>query len=84
VFIGNNLGQLFAIADPAIAPAAGQRCSMPGVTNAACVASGFELVWNPKILATVPLTGGIRTEPVLAEGRVYVGTDGGHLYALEP
>ena len=84
VYIGNNQGKLFAIADPEVSPAAGQRCSMPGVANAACVASGFELVANPAILATVPLSGGIRTEPVLAEGRVYVGTDGGHLYALEP
>jgi len=84
VYVGNRLGKLFAIADPAVAPPAGARCSMPGVSNASCVISGFELVASPAILATVQLNGAIRTEPALAGGRVYVSTDGGHLYALAP
>ena len=61
---------------------------LPGAANALAarliVASGFEAVPSPKILAIVQLTGGIRTEPVLARGRVYVATTAGRLYALEP
>jgi len=87
VYIGNNAGKLFAIADPDVAPPAGIRCSnpLPPYTSIpACVASGFEAVPSPKILATVQLSGRIRTEPVLARGRVYVSTTAGRLHALEP
>jgi outer membrane protein assembly factor BamB len=87
VYIGNNQGKLFAIADPDVAPAVGTRCSNPLPPYASplvCVASGFETVPSPKILATVQLSGRIRTEPVLARGRVYVATTAGRLHALEP
>jgi outer membrane protein assembly factor BamB len=87
VYVGNNTGKLFAIADPDVAPPVGTRCSNPLAPYASipvCLASGFEAVPSPKILATVQLTGGIRTEPVLARGRVYVATTAGRLYALEP
>lgn len=87
VYVGNFAGQLFAIADPDVAPAAGTRCSNPlppYAVMAVCLASGFEAVPNPKVLATVQLSGRIRTEPVLARGRLYVATDAGHLHALEP
>jgi outer membrane protein assembly factor BamB len=87
VYVGNSAGRLFAIADPTVAPAAGTRCSNPLAAYASipvCLASGFEAVPNPAILANVPLSGSIRTEPVLARGRVYVATTAGHLHALEP
>jgi outer membrane protein assembly factor BamB len=87
VYVGNSAGRLFAIADPDIAPPVGTRCSNPlppYASIATCVASGFEAVPSPRILANVPLSGGIRTEPVLARGRVYVATTAGHLHALEP
>jgi len=87
VYVGNNAGQLFAIADPDVAPPAGTRCSNPlppYASIAACAASGFEAIPSPTILATVSLPGSIRTEPVLAAGRVYVATTAGRVHALAP
>ena len=87
VYVGNSAGQLVAIADPDVAPPVGTRCSnpLPAYTNpATCTSSGFEMVANPKILVTVQLSGSIRTEPVLARGRVYVATTAGRVHALEP
>jgi outer membrane protein assembly factor BamB len=84
VYVGNGQGKLFAFADPDVAPPAGTRCSMPLVANALCVPSGFELVPIPATLASVQLSGSIRTEPALARGRAYVTTDAGVLHALEP
>jgi outer membrane protein assembly factor BamB len=87
VYVGNNAGRLFAIADPSVAPAVGTRCSnplAPYATPAVCTASGFEIVPNPKILANILLSGPIKTEPALARGRVYVATMAGHVHALEP
>jgi outer membrane protein assembly factor BamB len=87
VYVGNQAGTLFAIADPDVAPPVGTRCSNPLPPYAsipACLANGFEAVASPKILAAVPLSGSIRTEPVLARGRVYVATTAGRLHALEP
>lgn len=87
VYVGNNAGRLFAIADPSVSPAAGMRCSNPlppYVSLPVCTASGFEVVPNPTVLANILLSGGIRTEPVLARGRVYVATSAGRLHALEP
>jgi outer membrane protein assembly factor BamB len=87
VYIGNSAGKLFAVADPDVASAVGTRCSNPlaaYVSIPVCLASGFEAVPSPKILATVQLTGSIRTEPAIARGRVYVATTAGHVHALEP
>jgi outer membrane protein assembly factor BamB len=85
VYVGNAAGRLFAIADPAVAPPVGTRCSNPLLaTIPVCLASGFEAVPSPRILANLQLSGGIRTEPVLARGRVFVATTAGRLHALEP
>jgi len=87
VYVGNSAGRLFAIADPDVAPPVGTRCSNPLPPYASipvCVANGFDAVPNPKILAEVQLSGSIRTEPVLARGRVYVATTAGRLHALQP
>jgi hypothetical protein len=51
----------------------------------------YNLVWQPKILKNIPLRGSMAyTEPVLANGKVYVSTDataleeGGYVYMLQP
>lgn len=96
VYVGNIQGQLFAFADTDIVPTTVRRCSNPlpaYAAMAACIANGFEWVPSPKSLIDPPLqlwaapgipSGMIRTEPVLALGRVYVTTTAGVLHALEP
>jgi hypothetical protein len=51
--------------------------------------SRVSLVPIPKVLANVAIPDGgnlvaMRNEPVLAKGRVFVGTGSGHVYMLEP
>lgn len=84
VFVGTQTSHLVVIADPSVFPPAGYRCSHPDVTVADCIPNGFTIVPDPAVLANVPLEGPIRTEPALAGGRVYVATDNGQLYMLEP
>jgi len=84
VFVGTSSGRLVVIADPSIWPGAGWRCSNPDVLNANCLASGFTFVPEPSVLANIQLDGQILTEPALANGRVYVATNAGKLYMLEP
>lgn len=84
-FVGTTQGRLVAFADPAVAPGAGMRCANPLVANAACAAHGFALVPEPTVLADVLLDGSpIRTEPALAQGRVFVATEGGRVFMLQP
>lgn len=84
VYVGTGDGWLVAIADPSVHPPDGFRCEHPDVPNSSCFAAGFSFVPDPHVLAQVQLQGAIRTEPVLADGRVFVATDAGRLYALEP
>ena len=89
IFVGTRQGHLVVLADPSVWPANGSVCNNPEVTNANCIANGFTLVPRPKILADIdldPANGGdaIFTEPVLADGRVFVATTAGVLYMLEP
>jgi outer membrane protein assembly factor BamB len=85
VFVGTAQGHLVAFGDPGVATSAGQRCSNPAVSNASCVASGFALVPQPAVLADVTLDGSrILTEPALAGGRVFVATEGGRVFMLQP
>jgi len=94
VFVGTDLGHLVVFADPSVAPAAGWRCSnVDYATTSACKAFGFSLVPIPKTLADIQVEDGgmltaVRTEPVLANGKVFVATanpDGsGHVYMLQP
>ena len=98
VFVGTAQGDLVALADPSVWPASGSVCSIPEVSNADCASNGLPLVPRPTILAQICLeqldnvclekkAGSVRTEPVLADGRVFVATsDGtfGALYMLEP
>ncbi len=90
VFVGTNQGHLVVLGDPSVTPAAGSRCSnIDYTTTSACTAAGYSLVPIPKLLANVAVPDGgslvaIRNEPALSNGRVFVGTDKGHVYMLEP
>jgi len=88
VFVGTAQGHLVVLADPSVWPPSGSICDNPEVSQADCVANGFRLVPRPRILADIDLDPGnpndrISTEPVLAEGRVFVATTSGVLYMLE-
>jgi outer membrane protein assembly factor BamB len=88
-YITTDQGHVVAIADPAVAPPAGVRCSQVLTTVASCAASGFSLVYAPAVLADVALTdgadaAGLRNEPAIANGRLFVATQGGHVYMLSP
>ncbi len=85
VFIGTHQSHVVAIADPSVWPLASSRCSNPDVTVANCVANGFSLIPEVKVLANVDLgAGSILTEPALAGGSVFVATSGGRVFMLAP
>jgi outer membrane protein assembly factor BamB len=85
VYVGTASGHLVAIADPSVYPAVGSRCARTDVRAEDCLANGFRLVPFPRVLLDLPLSeDAIRTEPVLAEGRVFVATMDGSLIALGP
>ena len=90
VYVGTNEGHLVVLADPSIVPGTGWRCSNIDYTTAAtCTAAGYSLVPIPKVLADVAMPdggdiAGLRDEPALAKGRVFVATGNGHVYMLEP
>lgn len=97
VYVTTKTGHLIAIADTSLRLPAGSQCtdefinptsSGPGWQNV-CTSHGFQVVPTPTVLANVALPDGadaanMRSEPVLANGRVYVGTYAGHVYALWP
>jgi outer membrane protein assembly factor BamB len=96
VFIGTDLGHLVVLGDPgesAVKDCQSDRglcrCSNIDYTTAsACKAFNYSLVPFPQVLADVAMTDGgslvaIRNEPVLAKGRVFVGTNHGHVYMLD-
>jgi outer membrane protein assembly factor BamB len=90
VFIGTDQGHLVVLGDPSVVPAVGSRCSnIDYTTPSTCNAAGYALVPIPKVLANVAMPdggniAGLRNEPALARGRVFVGTLNGHVYMLEP
>jgi hypothetical protein len=85
IFIGTTSGHLVALADPTRWPSQGSRCSRPDISNADCVANGYSLVPVPTVLRDIALGAGrIRGEPALAGNRVFVTTEGGVLFMLEP
>jgi hypothetical protein len=78
-------GHLVAIADPTVYPAKGSRCVRTDVQKVDCLPNGFALVPIPFNLLDLDLKAGeIRTEPVLAGGRVFVATLNGTVVALQP
>jgi outer membrane protein assembly factor BamB len=97
VYVPTDQGHVVAIADPAVRPPAGFQCTFefinPANTGptwaAVCLVMGFQLVPTPRVLADVALpdganASGLRNEAALANGRLFVGTSGGHVYALWP
>jgi outer membrane protein assembly factor BamB len=90
VYVGTNQGHLVVLADPSRVPGTGWRCSnIDYVASFICLIAGYALVPIPKILADVAVPDGsslvgLRNEPALARGRVFVGSTGGHVYMLEP
>lgn len=85
VYVTTSEGHLIVFADQSAYYPAGFRCNNWNVTNADCVATGFQLVVQPAILANITLDGSqTLTEPALAGSRVYVATGNGNLYMLEP
>ena len=85
IYVGTASGHLVSIADPTVYPAIGSQCVRTDVLKADCLSNGFALVPIPRILLDLPLgAGGIRTEPVLADGRVFVATLNGTLIVLQP
>ena len=85
VYVGTAGGHLVVLADPLVYPSANTICSNPEVSTAACVSAGYEIVTQPLQMNDVDLKGGsIQTEPVLAQGRIYVSTDDGKVVMLQP
>jgi outer membrane protein assembly factor BamB len=85
VYVGTSSGHLVAIADPSRWPALGSRCSNPAVSNADCLANGFQLIPIPKILLDLTVGGNMeRNEPALAGNRVFLATGAGRVHMLEP
>ena len=97
VFVGTDLGHLVVLGDPKFvfkAPdrfvfSAGSQCSnIDYTTPQACQAAGYAVVPSSKVLANIPMPdggklAGLRNEPALAKGRVFVGTLKGHVYMLD-
>jgi outer membrane protein assembly factor BamB len=89
VYVTTEKGWVVALADPSIAPAAGYRCSDIDFGNkTSCTKAGYAWVPIPQVLADVSLDGtsaaGMRNEPAIADGRLFVSTVGGHVYMLSP
>ncbi len=90
VYIGTNLGHVVVLADPSVWPASGTRCSNIRYASADdCLKNNYVLVPVPTILANVTLPdngniAGMRDEAALADGKVFVATNMGHVYMLAP
>ena len=84
-YVGTSQGHLVVLADPIVYPSANTICSNPQVSTASCVGAGYAIVAQPLQMNDVDLkAGSIQTEPVLAQGRIYVSTDGGKVVMLQP
>lgn len=84
IYVGTSEGHVVAIADPSAWPSVGSQCSMPGVAVSDCEAMGYQIVPIPAVLLdlALPDSKGISTEPVLAEGRLYIANDSGILFMI--
>ena len=89
-FVTTSTGHLIAIGDPHALDVTDYGCSNPYFSAFDCP-TGSQVVPIAPVLADVPLPDlgdavGLRMEPVIANGKVYVATGkegGGHVYALE-
>jgi outer membrane protein assembly factor BamB len=97
VYVTTDQGHVVALADPSVRPAVGHQCTFEFINPAntgptwavVCVAMGFQIVPTPRVLADVSVpdganASGLRNEAAIANGKLYVGTSGGHVYALWP
>lgn len=95
MYVTTDQGHVVAIADPALRPAVGYQCSNEFINlpstgplwNVICLLDGFQLVPTPQVLANVALpdgadAAGLRNESAITRDRLFVGTMGGHVYAL--
>jgi len=95
VYVTTDQGHVVAIADPALRPPAGYQCTNEFINPPStgplwsfiCLLDGFQLVPTPQVLANVALpdgadAAGLRNEPAITRDRLFVGTSGGHVYAL--
>lgn len=86
VYVTTDQGHVVALADPSIVPPPGYRCSHVAFSAATCP-PWYSVVPAPAVLADVALpdagdASGLRNEASLSEGRLFVGTGGGHVYML--
>ncbi len=96
VYVTTDQGHVVAIADPSVRPPIGYQCtnefinpSIGPLWNVICTLFNYQLVPTPKVLADVALpdgsdAAGLRNEAAITRGKLYVGTTGGHVYALWP
>jgi hypothetical protein len=88
VFVGTRGGDLVVLADPSGVPNTEWTCSGIGTSMPSCAQKGFAVV--PLLTAkTIHMPdggniGAVRHEPALARGRVFVATEAGHVYMLQP
>jgi hypothetical protein len=95
VYVTTDQGHVVAIADPALRPPLGYQCTNEFINlpttgplwNVICLLDGYQLVPTPQVLANVALpdgssAAGLRNEPAITRDRLFVGTMGGHVYAL--
>jgi outer membrane protein assembly factor BamB len=88
VYVTTDQGHLVVFGDPSIVSPAGYICSEKDFQLSQCATAGYSIVPVPTKLADVSLDGssaaGMRSEPVIAGGRLYVATGGGTVYMLSP
>lgn len=94
VYVTSSGGHVIALADPAVAPPVGFRCSStdfgpPSSTWVSdCLGAGFSIIPVPASRDVALDDGGdavgLRMEPAIALDKLFVATNGGHVYALWP
>lgn len=93
IYVTTDQGYVIALADPSVSPPSGVRCSnidfpITGPFGSIfCVLAGYSVVPVPQVLAQVQLPDhssavGLRNEAAISDGRLFVGTEGGHIYML--
>lgn len=95
-YVTTDQGHVVAIADPSLRPPVGFQCTNEFINPSIgflwpviCLGFGYQLVPTPKVIADVALpdgsdAAGLRNEAAITYGKLYVGTLGGHVYALWP
>ena len=100
VYVTTSQGHLVAFADPLVAIPQGIVCTYDWINPASvgptwpafCIAGGAQVAFVPAQLVDLALPDGtsgggpvgLRMEPAIAYGKLFVSTQGGHVYALWP